>query len=36
MVDRGGTIVSRGDWLGKSANFKEICYCSSFFVVTWC
>ena len=29
-------IVSRGDWLGKSANFREICYCSSFFVVTWC
>ena len=29
-------IVSRGDWLGKPANFKDVCYCSSFFMVTWC
>ena len=23
-------IVSRGDWLGNSANFKEICFCLRF------
>ena len=31
-------IVSRGDWLGKPAKFKEPAYCSCFYVestVTW-
>ena len=27
--------VSRGDWLGNAANFKEICLCYGFDLVTW-
>ena len=28
-------IVSRGDWLWKSASFKERCLCYDFCIVTW-
>ena len=29
------SIVSRGDWLWKSASFKERCLCYDFCIVTW-
>ena len=29
------TIVGRGDWLGKPANFKGVGYCLVFFEITW-
>ena len=28
------SIVSRGEWLGRPVNFKEVGYCSSFCCVT--